>query len=133
MSLFFGKNTRKRLTLWNLCHIIAVQTKKTTKKGNKMQTLDNLYDLADSLEKQLDEVKEQIQVESARIAKTVTVKKRKATTVLTNENGKSIVIGKNEFNRFSIWEYNGKRGKLLHSDMFASLNRIKIGLALGTI
>jgi hypothetical protein len=98
----------------------------------KLTTLTTLNILADSLELQLANVKEQIQNETSRLAKTVTVKKRKVSTVLTNEDGKSIVVSKNEFNRHSIWEYDGKQGKLLHDDMFGSLHQIKIGLAVGT-
>jgi len=99
-----------------------------------MTTLDKLYTLADNLQAQLDEVDEQIKAEASRLAKTVTVVKRKASTILTDKNGRSIVIGsKNTYNEVKIWEYNGKRGKLITDGIRDSLYRIKISLAEGSI
>jgi len=57
-----------------------------------MTTLSNLYDNAEALETQLAEVNTAIQIELSRLAKTVTVNQRKASTVLTAENGNQIVI-----------------------------------------
>jgi len=97
-----------------------------------MSKLDNLYKRLENLCLQRESVEEQIRAEATRLAKTVTVDRRKASTILTNKMGRSIVIGKkNTYGEVKIWEYNGKRGKLLTDGVRDSLYRIKISLADG--
>jgi len=97
-----------------------------------MSLLQDLANKADKLELALEEVNNAYQEEASRLAKTVTVLKRKASIVLTSENGQQIVIGKkNTYCEAKIWEYDGKKGKLLADGVRSSIHSIKIMLAEG--
>ena len=98
--------------------------------------LIELIELHQFLDDQLQATKEQIDNESSRLADSVTVLKRKESTILTAEDGQQIFI----YNRKSIgtetkiYEYhNNTRGKLIEDNVRLSVRRIKIRLANGDI
>ena len=101
-----------------------------------MSKLTDLLDKATELEKELYNINQQIFDEQDRLAKSVTTKETADGIILTNVQGRSIIVKKvkNTFGTFRIWEYfAGKKQQLINNAFNGRTTRIKIKLAEGDI
>ena len=101
-----------------------------------MSKLTDLLDKATELETELYDIEQQIIDEQYKLAKSVTAKETDDGIILTNTQGRSIIVKKveNTFGTFRIWEYfNGKKQQLINNAFNGQTTRIKIKLAEGEI
>lgn len=100
-----------------------------------MTVIKELYESADELNNQLEDINNQIVVELSRLAKSVEVEYDEFNNVLLiSDDGRCIIADKVDFNCYDIWAcVDESKSKLLHSKKNISVNRIKIMLASGEL
>jgi len=96
-----------------------------------MDRLDQLSERYEILREKMRQVDEAVSVEKKRLAATVTITKRKASTVFTAESGLAIVVSKlrNSHTERNVYWYKGKRTEIAISATRSSDFHLKIWIA----
>ncbi len=95
-------------------------------------TLDEMYNKYDNLRDEMKSLDEIILAEERRLRATVSITERKASKILTSENGLQIVVGKRNSTHYEktvSWYKNGKKAEAISTHDRSGINFWRLWLA----